>query len=427
MNWSLEGGLLVDPVRSRVEQRPLAVVAGRLAHTAEGAQRVDVSGCLILPGNVCAHHHLYSALARGMPGPSDPPRTFMEILERIWWRLDRALEPETIRLSALLGAVEATKAGTTSIVDHHASPEAIDGALDAVAEGVTEAGVRGVVCYEVTDRHGTSRGQAGVAENVRFLRNNRRELIRSMMGAHASFTIGPATLDALVGEAREHRVPVHIHLAEDGCDERDALERYGMRAAHRLANAGALGTGDLVAHGVHLDDQERQLVRDSGAWLAHNPRSNMNNGVGYAPVLQMGPHVALGTDGIDGDMFAESRACYLKAREASPEAGPAFALDRLTAGATIVGTMFDEPRLGSLDEGAPADLAVLEYQVPTPLTGANLAGHFLFGLTAAAVRDVMVGGRWVVRNRRHQLVDEGELAARCREVAPTLWRRMETF
>ncbi|MGH2348369.1 MAG: amidohydrolase family protein, partial [bacterium] len=274
MNYLLEGGLLVDPSRGRVEARSLAVAAGRIATEAPGATIIDTSGCLVLPGNVCAHHHLYSALARGMPGPADPPRTFPEILERIWWRLDRALEPDTIRLSALLGAVEAAKAGTTSIIDHHASPEAIDGSLDAVADGLSEAGLRGVVCYEVTDRHGEARGRSGVAENVRFLLSNRRDLIRGMMGAHASFTIGPATMDGLVAAAREHRAPVHIHLAEDRSDEDDSVAKYGMRTAHRLARAGALAPGDLVAHGVHLDDSELDAVQNSGAWVAHNPRSN---------------------------------------------------------------------------------------------------------------------------------------------------------
>jgi len=262
---------------------------------------------------------------------------------------------------------------------------------------------------------------------VRFLRGNARALVRGMMGAHASFTIGPATMDALVGGARDHRVPVHIHLAEDRSDEDDSLQKYRMRTAHRLAHGGALAAGDLVAHGVHLDETELRLVAESGAWVAHNPRSNMNNGVGYAPVLRMGPRVALGTDGIDGDMFTETRACYLKAREASWESGPGFAVDRLTAGAAIMGRMFSEPLLGTLEPGAPADLIVLEYRVPTPLTAANAAGHFLFGLTAAAVRDVMVAGQWVVRNRRHQLVDEDALAARCRDAAPRLWKRMEAY
>lgn len=427
MSWLLEGGLLVDLARGRVERGPLAIAGNRLDPRTEGAERIDVSGCIVIPGNVCAHHHLYSALARGMPGPAEPPRNFVEILERIWWRLDRALDAETIKLSALLGAVEAARAGTTTIIDHHASPEAIDGSLDRVAEGISEAGLRGVVCYEVTDRHGTSRGRQGVEENVRFLGSNRRPLIRGMMGAHASFTIGPETMEALVAEARRHRAPVHIHLAEDTSDERDALERYGMRTAQRLEKAGALTDGDLVAHGVHLDEGEQRIVRDSGAWLAHNPRSNMNNGVGYAPVLRFGPRVALGTDGIDGDLFTETRACYLKAREASWEVGPGFAVERLVAGARIAAAMFDEPLLGTLQEGAPADLVVLDYRTPTPLRPENLAGHVLFGMTSAAVRDVMVAGRWVVRHRRHQLVDEEELAARCREAAPTLWKRMEAF
>lgn len=386
-----------------------------------------MSGCLILPGNVCAHHHLYSALARGMPGPQDPPRTFPEILQRIWWRLDRALDLETIQLSGLLGSVEAAKAGTTSIVDHHASPEAIDGSLDALADAMQVAGMRGVVCYEVTDRHGEARGRAGIAENARFLRANRRLLIRGMMGAHASFTIGPRTLDGLVAEARSAHAPIHIHLAEDRSDEDDSVEKYRVRTAQRLAEAGALAAGDLLAHGVHLDDDEQHLVTGSGAWVAHNPRSNMNNGVGYAPVLRMGDRVALGTDGIDGDMFAETRACYLKAREASWETGPGFATGRLGASAALVGSLFDEPQFGTLGEGAPADLIVLEYRAPTPMTPVNLPGHFVFGLGAAGVRDVMVAGTWVVKHRRHQLIDEEELAARCREAAPRLWTRMEAF
>lgn len=410
----------------------LAVAAGRISQATPGnqaasrapAERVDVSGCLVMPGNVCAHHHLYSALARGMPGPADLPRTFPEILERVWWRLDRALDLETVKLSALVGAVEAARAGTTSLVDHHASPEAIDSSLDAVADGLDEAGMRAVVCYEVSDRHGEPRGLAGVQENARFIKTNRRALVRGMVGAHASFTIGRPTMESLVAVARDSATPIHIHLAEDECDERDSQERYGQRTAHRLADEGALEEGDLIAHGVHLDDSERARVRASGAWVAHNPRSNMNNGVGYAPVQDMGERVALGTDGIDGDMFAEARACYLKAREASGTTGPAFATERLATGADVAGALFGEPALGTLEVGAPADLMVLEYSSPTPVDADNLAGHFIFGLTAAAVRDVMVAGRWVVRDHKHLLVDEEELAARCRVSAPVLWERM---
>lgn len=426
MSLVLTGGLLVDPRRRIVDSASLAVSNGRVIEpSADIDSSVDVSGCLVIPGNVCAHHHLYSALARGMPGPAEPPRDFLQILERVWWRLDRALDLETTKLSALIGTLVAVKAGTTTIVDHHASPEAIDSSLDAVADGIEEAGARGIVCYEVTDRHGEEAGRGGIRENERFLRDNTRPLVRSMLGAHASFTIGPSTLEALTAAARSAGAPIHIHLAEDVFDEKDSLERYGVRTAERLHGAGALAEGDVVAHGVHVDEAEIELLRDSGAWLAHNPRSNMNNGVGYAPVLQLDERVALGTDGIDGDMFAELKACYLKAREASWTIGPAFALDRLTAGTALAGGLFGEPALGTLAPGAPADVVVLEYEAPTPLDAGNLAGHVVFGLGAATVRDVMVRGEWVVRDHRHVKVDEEEVAARCREAASELWARME--
>jgi cytosine/adenosine deaminase-related metal-dependent hydrolase len=284
-----------------------------------------------------------------------------------------------------------------------------------------------VVSYEVTDRHGPARGRAGVEENARFLRHNRRALVRGMVGAHASFTIGNETLEALVAVARAAGAPIHIHVAEDVVDQNDSLDRYGVRTAHRLAQAGALEAGDLIAHGVHLDDGELELVRTSGAWVAHNPRSNMNNGVGYAPAAALGPRVALGTDGIDGDMFAETRVCHLKAREASSQAGPSFALDRLYAGSLAVGESFEEAALGTLSAGAPADLIVLDYRCPTPIWAGNVAGHLVYGMGPSAVRDVMVAGRWIVRDRRHQLIDEAELAAQCRAAAPKLWSRMERF
>jgi putative selenium metabolism protein SsnA len=423
----LSGGTLLDPVGGVVGERDLVVEGGRIGGAVAGASRVDVSGCLVMPGNVCSHHHLYSTLARGMPGPSSPPKNFVEILERVWWRLDRTLDPATIELSALLGCVEAARSGTTSLVDHHASPEAIDSSLDALSSGIEAAGVRAAVCYEVTDRHGEERGIAGVAENERFLKTNERPLIRGMVGAHASFTIGRQTMQRLVSAARDLGVPIHIHVAEDAADQHDSLARFGKRTTHRLAEEGALAEGDLVAHGVHLEDSEIETVRSSGAWVAHNPRSNLNNGVGYAPAVSLGERVGLGTDGIDGDMFAEAKVAYLKAREASLEAGPDWALARLTAGSGLMGAVFGEPAFGRLDVGAPADLVVLDYRAPTPLDGANLAGHFLFGLGSRFVRDVMIAGEWVVRDRRHQLVDEDELAARCREAAPTLWERMEKY
>lgn len=422
----LSGGLVARSLAGPLERVDLCVRGDRIAVAGEG-ERIDVSGCVVMPGHVCAHHHLYSFLARGMPAPQRAPRDFVDLLQSVWWRLDRALVNETSELSAVAGAVEASLRGTTSLVDHHSSPEDIDSSLDAVGDGIEAAGLRGIVCYEVSDRHGRAGARRGIDENVRFLAGNRRRLVRGMVGAHASFTIGSDTLEALVGAARDAGAPLHFHLAEDGYDETDSLDRYGVRTAVRLERAGALAEGDLMAHGVWLDEDEIARVRASGAWLLHNPRSNMNNGVGYAPVATMGERVALGTDGIDGDMFAEARACYLRARDAGTRASPAFALQRLAAGSSLVGAVFGEPLLGTLEPHAPADLVVLDYRPPTPLDADNFAGHHVFGLGSWSVRDVMVAGRWVVRQRHHVLVDEEELAARCREAAADVWHRMDRW
>jgi putative selenium metabolism protein SsnA len=425
LSWVIADGLVARSVTGPIERVDLVVSADRIGGDAHGARSVDASGCLVVPGHACGHHHLYSSLARGMPGPPRSPRSFLEILELVWWRLDRALDLETIHLSALLGCVEAARCGTTAVVDHHASPEAIDSSLDAVADAVAEAGVRAAVCYEVTDRHGERGGARGISENLRFARANRRALVRAMMGAHAAFTIGPATLETLVDSARAAGVPVHIHLAEDEWDQKHSVESYGARVVERLETAGALAEGDLAAHGVWLDRDEVARLRASGAWIAHNARSNMNNGVGYALAAEMGERVALGTDGIDSDMFAEARACYLRARENSLHATPDWAVERLAAGSSLVGELFAEAGLGTLAVGAPADLVVLDYQPPSPLEAGNLGAHYLFGLGPAYVRDVMVAGRWIVRERRHQLVDTDELAARCRHAAARLWSRMQ--
>jgi putative selenium metabolism protein SsnA len=402
---------------------------------------MDCSGTLIIPGNVCAHTHAYSALARGMPYHLAPPRDFVEILRRVWWRLDRALDEASIRASARVAAMEALLAGTTTLVDHHASPEAIDGSLDIVASAFAELGIRSVLCYETTDRDGPERARAGLAENRRFLARvlaSRRPLVRGLVGAHASFTLSDETLEACAELARTSGRGLHIHVAEDAADEDDALDAHGLRTLMRLERAGALDPAPLLAHGVHLDRSEAALFRASGATLAHNARSNMNNAVGRTPLSLLGPRVALGTDGIGGDMFEESRLAQLRYLEersgpgADDEAerdgpGAAWPLERLAEGARFAGQSFGEPTLGRIVAGAPADLVVLDYPAPTPLTGDTLAAHWLFGLSARAVRDVVVGGRVVVRDRRLALVDQEAVAAEARTEARRLWERLETI
>lgn len=403
------------------------VVDGRIVAHGGGECR-DCSGCLVVPGNVCAHTHLYSALARGMPYDLEPPKDFLQILQRVWWRLDRALDEDSVRASALVGGMEALLAGTTTLVDHHASPNAIDGSLDVIEEVLSTLGIRSVLCYETSDRDGLERARAGLAENRRFVQRARRErlpLTRGMIGAHASFTLSDETLAACADAARAHGVGLHVHAAEDDADERDALAVHGMRVAARLAHAGALDRHTLLAHGVHFDDDEMSLVHAANASVAHNARSNMNNAIGRARPDALGPRVALGTDGIGSDMFEESRTAYFRLRESDREAGPDWPLQRLAEGARFAGAAFGDPGLGRIELGAPADLVVLDYATPAPLHAGSFPGHWVFGIGSRTVRDVMVAGEWVVLDRRLTRVDQQELAAKARVEADRLWRRLD--
>jgi putative selenium metabolism protein SsnA len=394
--------------------------AGLAPHPDE--EVLDLEGALVIPGLVNSHTHLYSALARGMPGPAAHPRTFREILERVWWRLDRALDEETVGLSALVGAVEAALSGTTVLIDHHSSPSFIRGSLACLKRTIESVGLRSVLCYEVTDRNGSEGRDAGVEENVAFQRHDQTALTRGMIGGHASFTLSDESLGRLAQAVGETGSSVHVHVAEDLADVMDARDRYGCSVPDRLDRHGLIGARALLAHCVHLGADEVQDAHTKGAWIAHNPRSNMNNTVGYAPVAAM-RRAALGTDGMDEDMLAEARAAFLKMREAGRDDAYGAALEMLAGGHRLAAALFGLP-FGKLDLGGPADLVVLDYRPPTRLTADNLAGHILFGLDRSHVRSVLVAGRWVVSDRRVTGLDVREAFARAREASPALWQRM---
>lgn len=419
----------LDPLR--VAHTDLVIADGRIAlpgPAPAGGTRLDCSGCLIVPGNVCAHTHLYSALARGMPYRLAAPASFLQILQRVWWRLDRALDADSVRASALIGGLGALLAGTTTLVDHHASPNAIDGSLDVIAEALGELGVRSVLCYEVTDRDGAGRARAGVAENRRFLERSAAgafPLARGMVGAHASFTLSTDTLAACADLGRATGTGIHIHAAEDGTDGADARARFGTSVTGRLTAAGVLTDRALLAHCVQLEAGEAAAVNASGALVAHNCRSNLSNGVGHAPVASLA-RLALGTDGIDADMFEESRTAFLRLREEDLTASPGWPAARLAEGARFAGALFGGS-LGTIEPGALADLVVLAYDPPTPLSSANAAGHWTFGLQAGLVRDVFVAGERVVANGLPTRVDAQRVLAESRSLAAALWERAEAF
>ena len=409
--------LRVDGVRI-VERRPtLAAV--------DGEEVIDLAGHVVIPGLVNAHTHLYSALARGMPAPGTPPRNFVEVLERVWWRLDRALDVETVRLSALVGAIEAARSGTTLLVDHHSSPSFIRGSLATIRGAVEEVGLRSVLCYEVTDRNGEDGRREGTEENVDFQLAHQSDLTRGMVGAHASFTLSEPAMAGLADAVHRTGSSLHIHVAEDRADVEDCRARYNEGVPDRLHRHGLLVARTLLAHCVHLTPPEVEAAHAHGAWIAHNPRSNMNNAVGYAPTAQM-RRGALGTDGVDEDILAEARAGFLQMRAAGRTDAYDAILRLLAGGHRLASALFGLP-FGKLDAGGPADLAVLAYDPPTPLHTGNLAGHLLFGIDRSHVRSVLVAGRWVVRDGRVLGVDTAAAFARAQAAAPQLWRRMDAL
>jgi putative selenium metabolism protein SsnA len=420
---ALTNALVADGHPARVRSATLvlegALITGVVDAPPAGAEVIDCGGRLVTPGQVCAHTHLYSSLARGMPPPprDDAPLNFVQILERVWWKLDRALDAASLEASALVGALEALKSGTTTLVDHHASPAFIDGSLDVVAGALERVGARGVLCYEVTDRGGINETRAGVRENDRFLSSLKdRPLLRGMVGAHAAFTLSNGSAEAIVEVAQRHDVGVHIHLAEDSVD----AKRDGWPTLDWLRQRGLVGPRSLFAHAVHVTDAEARRIVEAAAHVVHNPRSNLNNRVGYARPSRFGARLLLGTDGIGADMRAEAHAAFLAARDHGDALDVAAALER---NRELAAFLFGSG-LGRIEPGAPADLVVYDYRAPTPLDGSNFAGHLLFGLPGAPVRHVFCDGELVVKDGVSTRVDEEALYARAREEAARLWKRM---
>jgi putative selenium metabolism protein SsnA len=391
------------------------------------AEQIDARGQLVMPGNICAHTHFYSAYARGMAIPGDPAPDFPAILRKLWWPLDLALDKDSVRASVLVSLVDAIKHGTTSLIDHHASPNFIEGSLDVIADAIDEAGLRAVLCYEVTDRNGREGAEAGIAENLRFLANNQRQRVRGTFGLHASMTLSDDTLRRC---AEAHNGGFHVHVAEHEADEDDSLQRSGVRTVQRLNHYGILGEKTIAAHCIHVDESETDRLAESGTWITHQPRSNMNNGVGamaFDTMMQRGLKVCLGNDGFSNNMWADWKAAYLLHkvvhRDLRLADGGAIAQMAVENNSRLMGNFFPDQNIGHLTVGARADLIFVDYHPFTPLTGANLPWHVLFGFEASMVTTTIVDGKILMRDRQLLTLDEKAVAEAALALAPGVWQR----
>jgi len=391
---------------------------------------IDVKKKIILPGFINTHHHLYSTFARGMYIPGEPAKNFVEILEKLWWKLDRILTEEDIYYSSLIPLIECVKNGTTTIIDHHESQGYQVGSLDPIQKAVEEIGIRACLCFGTSDRYG--KGKDGLKENERFLSKiskQKSELISGMVGLHAAFTVNDDTLKSHVELAKKYDVGLHIHCAEDLADEEDSVKKYGMRVVERLNKFSALGRKTALIHCIHINEKEMDLMKETDTIAVHNPESNMNNAVGCADVLTMlkkGITVGLGTDGMSSDMLSQMRCAYLIHRHNKKDPRVAFveAPTLLLENNTKIAERIFGKKLGKIAVGSPADFAVLDYTPPTPLTKDNFLGHLIFGMVDSVVDTVIANGKVLMRDKKLEGINEDLICQKSRELSKKFWERI---
>jgi cytosine/adenosine deaminase-related metal-dependent hydrolase len=392
----------------------------------DGEEVIELDGATVLPGNVNAHMHLYMSLTAGAPQPPRQPSDFKETLSEVWWNLDRCLDKDAVYLSAIAGAWDAVRSGTTLIFDNHSSLSYVRGSLDEVMRALTVVGVRGNLCYEVTDRAGKGVRDAALEESERFLARRREgrdgcvAQFRAKVGAHASFTLEDKTLERLAALCDKYDAAPHLHIGESPEDRLISRKRGWDDPLDRLTRAGLVREGAILAHGVDLNEGELSRVDQAGAWLIHCGRSNMNSGIGRAKLRGWGSRAALGTNALDQNMWGELRTTYFRGRETMPADLDLTATAELWFGGYRLARQHFGEAFGSLRPTAPADFVVLDNFQKTPLTTQTWLSHLLYDFHPWDIGSVWVGGRQVYRNGDGPPVAPSEL----QDTAMRLWKAM---
>ena len=423
--WMEEGCLYLDEGLVK-EVGGTAALRGKYP----GADWLDAGGRVIMPGLINTHHHIYSAFARGLSINGYKPKSFNDILEGMWWKIDRLLTLEDCRYSAYTTFLSCIRNGVTTVFDHHASYGAIGGSLSAIAAVAKELGLRSCLCYEVSDRDGKAKMEEAVAENAGFIKacaGDGSDMLYGMMGLHAAFTLSDETLRLCADHKGD--AGYHIHVAEAWSDVQDSMAKYSKRVVHRLHDLGILGPKTLAVHCVHIDRKEMKLLKETDTMVVHNPESNMGNAVGCEPMLnifQEGILLGLGTDGYTNDMIESYKVANILHKHNVGDStvawgeAPAMLFDH---NAKIANRYFKTP-LGVLKEGAAADVIVCDYDPLTPMDGGNVNSHILFGMNGLCVTDTVVGGKVLMREREITGVDEAGVMAESRRLAAELWRKV---
>jgi len=374
---------------------------------------IDCRGMFVTHAFAVGHHHAYSALARGMPAPEKNPGNFLEILQYIWWNLDKKLDKEMVEASALATALACAKAGSTFVIDHHASPNFIEGSLQVLADAFDKVGVNHLLCYEISDRDGEEKAAAGLAETAAYLESH-----QGLVGLHASFTVGDKTMKKAAELIEKYHSGVHIHVAEDKMDETDSLEKYNMRVVERLNEFGFLKSSKtILAHCLHIDDLERRQIGESPVWVVENMESNLNNRVGLFSSKGLSDKIMLGTDGMHSDMLQSAKAAFFAGQLSDN-------IDYVTAYRRFK-NVHRYLKENSFSGDGDNNLVVLDYDAPTGMNTGNFYGHFLFGLNATHIRHVISNGKPIIKDRVLQTVNEQELLQFTKQQASRLWEKLK--
>ncbi len=378
----------------------------------KGATIIDCSGKFVTKSLANGHHHVYSALARGMPAPPKQPNNFHEILQYIWWRLDKALDLKMIEASAMFTAMECAKNGVTFVIDHHASPSTIEGSLETIARAFEKVGVSHLLCYEISDRDGEKTTKNGLKETEAYLTQN-----QGLVGLHASFTVGDKTMKQASDLVNKYNSGVHIHVAEDKFDQDECKRNYGIGVIERLQNFGFLDVPkSILAHCIHINDEERKILKNSKCTIVQNAESNLNNAVGFFNSTSLGDNIMLGTDGMHSNMIRSAQASYFNGIGIE-NIGPADIYNRLR---NVHHYINNNDFAGDGEN----NLLVLDYPSPSELNQQNFLGHFFYGFESKHIQHVISDGKMIVKDQIIQTVDEEEILKYANEQAKRLWSKL---
>jgi len=377
-------------------------------------QVIDCEGKYVTKSFGNAHHHSYSALARGMPPPDLQPENFYEILKYIWWNLDKNLDLDILEASALFTAAESLKSGSTFIIDHHSSPFAIDGSLETIAGAFEFVGLSHLLCYEISDRDGMQTSLEGFSQTEQYLKE-----AQGLVGLHASFTVSDHTLKRAALLTEKYNTGVHVHVAEDLYDQKHCEINHKQRVVERLNHYNLVNNPrSILAHCIHLDDKEQKIIKNSAAWIAQNTESNLNNGVGHFNSDGLGTNIMFGTDGMNSDMLRSAQFSYFTGKE----------FDSITPDESYrrfrnIHYYLESNKFRGDGEN---NLVVLDYNHPTEFQANNFINHFTYGLTSNHIQYVISKGEVVVRDRKLVFMNEDDILLYAREMAKKLWIKMKT-